>query len=188
MRQERKEQLEAQKEQAEHQAATQAATSMAAEKVQKRLQNPDFLDQLQDPDVDTEQYQFVENLMGPRLSGQHILGNLSEEHEERNRWALEAAQERLITEGNPGRLCKGSLRKIAAGVHRREDRDHVQSELTTDERRVIRDAHDVAERMTSLSIDGKGIDALTTATTVTKSEKQETEDSSLRERGANIFR
>lgn len=186
MRDERREQLEAQKEQAEHQAATQAATQAAQQKLQKRLENPDFLAQLKDPDVDSQEYDWIENEMGPRLSGAHILGSRSEEFEDDVKWAMEARQERMIAEGSPGRLCNGPLLKIAQGVHRRQDKT-VNEPMLTDERRVLRDAHDVATQMASLSIDSKGIDALTTATTVTKREESTEEDRSLSERGANLF-
>jgi multidrug efflux pump subunit AcrA (membrane-fusion protein) len=186
MRDERREQLEAQKEQAEHQAATQAATQAAQKQLQKRLENPDFLAQLQDPDVDSQEYDWVSNEMGPRLSGAHILGRRSEDFESDAKWANEVRQERMIAEASPGRLCKGPLLKIAQGTHRRSDVD-VTERMTQDERRVLRDAHDVATNMASLSIESKGIDALTTATTVTKREKSESGTKSISERAGSLF-
>jgi hypothetical protein len=78
----------------------------------------------------------------------------------------------VVAERESGRLCNGRRLEIAQRVHRRDDKT-AQGQLTIDEKRAVRNAFQAVTDYKSLAIQGKGIDALTTATTVTKRETNE---------------
>lgn len=180
---ERHQQLEDQKqiniEQKAGSAAAQAAATATHRKLQERKQNPEFFSQLRNLGIDTSEYPWIAARLGPLQAGAHLIGNRSERYENETRWLDQNRGERVIAEGKPGRLCKGRIRAIAQGVHDREDKE-VVSEMTVDEKRVVRDAMEAITNFKTLSIENTGLSSLTDATTVTKSEKTEQESSRKR--------
>jgi hypothetical protein len=184
------EQLEQRLEYENERTASQQAASTAAKaanrKVQKRLENPEFFQQLRDPDVDSEKFDWVEQDLGPLFSGAHLIGNRDEQYEREAKWTNMAEAERIIAEGKPGRLCKGPLLEIAQQVHRRPDKSATDP-YSLDERRVIRDAFEASTSLKSLSVDAKGLESVTTATAVHKTETNEETEKSMKERGASFL-
>lgn len=191
-RQQLREQNELYKDRQSHQVAAQ----MAAED-KRHLKNPEFLKQLQDPDVDTDLWDWIEDEMGPTLSGAHILGNRSEHYEEQQELLNRNKVERTIAEREPGRLLKENplLNALAQGIRgTKEWPDPTQNPayrepLTSRKQRVIRDTGEVMTNRETLSIDARGLDAVATATvenrTVSNEEKQK---QGIRGKVGEVFR
>ena len=167
------------------------------QEIQKRKFNPEFLSQLQDADVDTERFPWLENEFGPVFSGGHILGNRQRTFERQQEYLNANKAERYIAERTPGRLLKRHPKLLALwqGV----DETDATGDPTTHpdynkpidqqmERRVARDAMEVATTRQSLSVDGKGVDSVTTATTENRTvASDESDSSSVRERIAGFL-
>lgn len=133
--------------------------------------NPQFLDQLQNFDLDSEEFPEISSELGPIGSGAAILGNRPEEYENRRRWLNENIGERLIAEGEPGRLCKGKLLELAHGVHKRDGKSPPEPR-TLDERRALRSALQRITNVETLSIQARLLRSLTESVAVTKTEGQ----------------
>jgi hypothetical protein len=168
--------------QAEGQAMN-AATNAARQTINKRVQNPQFFAQLRDIDFPAEgdEYDWLESEIGPETSGAHLVGNRSGDYEQWVRWGNANKAERMAAEGTPGRLCKGSTLAIAQGTHERTDKER-RDPYTRDERRAIRSAYEAITNYQSLAVGARGLRSVTQATAVSKIEKQEQPDQSLRAR------
>lgn len=174
-----------------------AATQIAAEEAQHRVKNPEFLKQLQDPDVDSDLWNWVEDELGPPLSGAHILGNRSEHFEEQQSLLNRNKAQRMVAERSPGRLLREHPRLLALAQGIRGTKQHpdptkhpeFRDPLTPRKERVIRDAAEVMTNRQTLSIDGAGLDATANATvenrTVTNEERDE---GGLKSRAKEVFR
>lgn len=149
-----------------------AATQMAATQASHYIQNPEFLKQLQDPDVDTDLYDWLEDELAALLSGAHILGQRGEHYEDERSLLNRNVVERLIAERTPGRLLAENPRMYALaqgiqGTAQYPDpttNPKYREPLTSRKRRVIRDVAEVLTTRQSLSIGGAGVDAVATAT------------------------
>jgi len=160
------------------------AASMAAEKQQETIQNPEFLKQLQDPDANTDLWDWVEDEIGPPLSGAHILGNRDDHYEEQQELLNRNLVERLIAERTPGRLLRENPRMLALaqgiqGTPQYPDptnNPRYRAPLTSRKKRVLRQAAEIITQRQSLSIDAEGLNAASTATvenrTVTNEEQE----------------
>jgi len=186
-----KEQVNAQKQLNEQQHRQQLeeqsqriAASMAAEKQKETVQNPEFLKQLQDPDADTDLWDWVEDEIGPPLSGAHILGNRSDHYEEQQELLNRNLVERLITERTPGRLLreKPHLLALAQGIQGTseypEPTEHPEfrAPLTSRKKRVIRQVAEIITQRQTLSIEGEGLTAASTATVENRTVTNEEQD------------
>ena len=158
--------------------ASKAATQLATQQAQETTKNPEFLDKLRDPDVNnSELYNWLEDEIGPALSGAHIIANRGPAYEQEIKWLNLNKSERIIAEGNPGRLCSDSILAVAQGVVGRPDKD-VVTKRTQDERRVVRDAMDVATSLQSLGVENRGLKAVSEVTTSTEVKRNEETQSS----------
>lgn len=176
-------------EQREHLAAegaSQMATQAAHQQVAERLENPEFFDKLRDLDADTDEYAWVEDELGPAGAGAHIIGNRGPDYERVVEWSTRAAAERHITEGNPGRLVDEDRRQLA-GPSGRDDVEPTPA-FATDERRAVRDGYQAVMALRSLAVENTGLKSVSEATAVSKVEKNEQDNSSRRERAANLFK
>jgi hypothetical protein len=154
--------------------AMSAAVRGAMSKQVEQYQNPDFLRTIQNPDVDTDVYDWVRDELGPALSGSHILGERPRSYADVADLLEQNAAERVITEGNPGRFLREDPELLAIaqrvnGVDDPEFREPVGSR----ERRVIRGAHDVAAQRKTMSIGGAGRDTVGTVQTEQKTNRDE---------------
>jgi hypothetical protein len=169
----REKEIGRQQETASGQAAGQAAVRASHSSLEERKQNPEFLDRLRDLGLDTREFPRMTSRLGPLQADSHLIGNRAESYEREIKWLDQNRAERIITEAEHGRLCKGVRREIAHRVAFRDDKDQAAPRMTLDEKRAIRNAMQAVTDYKSLAIGGKGIDALTTATTVTKRETNE---------------
>lgn len=166
-------------------AAAATAGQQVAKKTSRRKQNPHFFKQLQELGLDTDEYPWIEARLGPLQAGAHLIGNRSDEYEREAKWLDQNRGERIIAEGEPGRLCRGKLLSIAQRVHGRDDKERVDP-MTADERRVVRDAMEGITNFKTLSIENTGLSSVTDATTVQKSEES-TEEQSMAERTSRFI-
>jgi hypothetical protein len=166
-----------------HSMAQEGASSVMRQtgsKVAERKQNPNFLDELQKSKVDTDRYDWVENEMGPLLSGSHILGVRSEGYVERQDLLNKAEAEIMAVEANPGRLLREnpSINAVMQdGVDSAEDPDY-RKPVTQTERRVLREATDVATNKQAMAKDGRGLDAVSKVTSESQVRRDEEEQAS----------
>jgi hypothetical protein len=156
----------------EHKRQKDTAAAKAAlhdQRDQSLSLNPGFLAQLQDFDLDGSEHP-VTQILGPLDSGAAILGNREEAYENQQRWLNQNRAERMVTEGNPGRLCRGRLRQLAWHVHERDEKDP-PALRSPDEKRAIRDAMERITNVESLSKDARLLRALTESVAVTRTEE-----------------
>jgi len=178
------------REKSAEQVADRIGIQTQQKEVSKRQFNPNFLEKLQDADIDTDKHPWLEGELGPDASGAHILGNRNRQHEERQLWLNENKAERAIAERSPGRLLRrhDMLHALWQGMDSADDPEYHAPIHRQDERRDMRAAYDVATTMQSLAVGGKGIDAVTTATTENRTVNQRDDESqTVREKIAGMM-
>lgn len=194
---EKQEYLDQQQQNSIEQQSHATAVKAAAQKEEKHLHNPEFLGQLQDPDADTELWDWVEDELGPLLSGAHILGQRGDHYEEQQELLNRNVVQRLVAERTPGRLLKENPRMLAQAQGfsgGRENPDPTQHKefrepLTSRKKRVLRDTAEIITNRQSLSIGGRGVDAVSTATVENRTVTNEREESSATtERLKGVFK
>jgi hypothetical protein len=159
-------------------AAAQASQQMASSAIEERLQNPEFLDKIQDPDADSDLHDWVSDELGPLLSGAHVLGNREREGYERQiKWLGQNKAERLVTEANPGRLLKQHEDVLQVFQSAKDDQELTQP-MRQEERRVMRDGMEVVTNRKSLAAGNTGLDSVTTATAENRVVQNKQEDTS----------
>lgn len=168
------------------QTAQDAAMRAASSQMEERIQNPDFLGELQDPKVDSEKHDWVEAELGPIFGGSKILGNRDpEQHPHRRMWLNLNKRERLVAEGSPGRLLREHPSMLA--ISQRKHPEHVANDdivepMNSEDRRVVRDGMEAATDYESMAAGGQGLEAVSTATTEARqvtNEQEESESSGL---------
>jgi hypothetical protein len=162
-----------------------------AEKISERKQNPNFLDELQKAKIDTERWDWIENEMAGKFAGAHILGNRSESYIERQDLLNMADAEIQLTERQPGRILRERPELLAV---MQDDVKHPESvdmrqPYSQEQKRVIREAADVATTRQSLAVDGKGLDAVSKITSESQVRKEDEEEASgLINKTKGVFR
>jgi hypothetical protein len=181
------------KEQQEHQAAVQ----MAAEESRRTVKNPQFLDQLQEADLNTDLFDDIQNQIGILASGSNIKGVRDENYAEQQDLLVKNAIERVIAERTPGRLLRENPRMhaIAQGLTGTKacpdptDHEDYREPVSSAGRRALRHAKDAIVNHQSLSIEGRGIDAVANATVERRSvDQSETEASGVTGRLKGVLR
>lgn len=167
-----------------HSTAVRAAMNKQIE----QYQNPDFLGAIQNPDVDTDVFNWLRDELGPALSGAHVLGERPQSYAEEADLLEQNAAERVIAEATPGRFLRRDeeLLAIAQDVNGPGD-PSFRGPVRSPERRAIRGAHDVAAQRKTMSIGGAGRDTVGTVQTETKSNKQSEEESTAGRISSRIF-
>jgi len=174
-----------------------AAASVAVEKQKERVENPEFLSQLQDEDVDTDVFDWVSDEYGPVFSGAHIIGNRGDHFEEQQEMLNRNKAERHTAERSPGRLLRENPRllALAQGIRGSEkypdptDHPEYRGPMTSRKKRVVRDAAEVATNRQTLSIDGRGLDSVANVTVENRSMQQEEKSGdSVASKATEVFR
>jgi hypothetical protein len=174
-----------------------AAVKMASKQQQHKVQNPEFLSQLQEADLDTDLHDWVEDEIGILASGSNMKGVRGEDYSFQQDLLVKNAIERVIAEGSPGRLLRENPRMYAQaqGIQATkscpdpcEHPDYIEP-ITSQQRRALRQAKEAIVNHRSLSIEGRGIDAVANATVERRSVKQnESEASGLAARAQGLLR
>lgn len=164
-------------EQTRQQAATQGLTANQRH-VDERKFNPSFLERIQDPDVDSEIHDWLVAEFPALFSGAHIVGQRQDHYEEQQEFLNRAKAERFITENDPGSLLQRhpSVAMSMDGETPESHHDAHAHALTTDERAVVRNGMEVATTRQSLAVGARGLRSVTTATSETRTVRQETDD------------
>jgi len=181
----------------QNQTEHQAGVRMATKEQQKTLQNPQFLQQLQEADVDTDLFDWLEDEIGVLMSGSTMKGVRGEHYAEQQELLVKNAIERVIAEHSPGRLLRENPRMHAQmqGVQATETYpepdEHPQytEPMTSKKRRALRQALEAIVNHQSLSIGGRGIDAVANATVERRNvQHDETEASGVTGRLRRVFK
>jgi len=197
MDQDLKERLEAQKTNQIAQQSQSAAVRAQMQDEQRRIKNPEFLKQLQEPDVDSDLWDWLEDEIGPALSGSHILGVRDESYEEQQHLLNRNKAERWVSERTPGRLLRENPHMLAQaqGVTGWRQSEGPESDpefrepLTSRKKRVLRAAAEVVTTKETMAIEGRGIDATSTATVENRTVTNEQQEAKgIKDRAAGVFR
>jgi len=184
------EETDAKKEISAFQSASEAATQSAVRSVEERRENPELADKIRDPDVDTDRHDGVEDEMGAFLSRQFAFGNRPSAYEEASELLAANYAERLIIEKTPGRLLREHplINAVMQRVDGADDPEFVEP-LQPGDLRSIYQAAAVGANIRSLAVNGKGIDALMTATVENRQVSTEhNEEQSARERARELIK
>ena len=190
-RDERRQHLTDQTEATLKQQGEQIGMQQQQSEIAQRKFNPGFYQEIADPDTDTDVWDWLQSELGPVLAKPHILGDRQREYVEESALLDMNKAERVIAEGEPGRLLKKNpeLHAFWQGCSGTDDPNYNAPFNHHDERRVVRDAMELATNRKSLSVGGRGLDALTKATTENNVRKDsEQQKSSLRERLTGVVR
>jgi hypothetical protein len=147
--------------------------------VEERKFNSSFLERIQDPDVDSEIHDWLRDEFPSLFSGAHILGQRSQEFEKQQEYLNRAKAEKFIAEENTG-----SLLRRHPDVHATMNGDDAtnagqyESEIGTDQKRVVRSSMEVATTRQSLAVGARGLRSVTTATSETRTVRQESDEDS----------
>ncbi|PCR89442.1 hypothetical protein [Natrinema ejinorense] len=176
-----REQQQRQREELQERSASSKQASRQAEQLVEETQSQEFLEEFRDADM----ADWIEEELGPELSQMFPIANESREDYRRHRWLNENRAERIVSEHDPGRLCRGPLLELAQGVHDRPDQAPRIGQ-TDQERRHVREAETAKTAMQSLGIEARGLRSVTEAVHTSRLEKTDEGDSgsSGRIRGA----
>lgn len=203
--------LEAQSDEQLAASGQQMALRQATEQQQQKLENGYFLNELRDPGLeDTEVFDWLEDEFPTWFSGAHAVTNRGHRWDEQADLKMMAKRERAYIEASPGRLLEDRPFLLATaqgaaspgpdayqrlrlpapeeGWRRRLAKEGVSTEyrepMTSPERRAVYGAAEVAADLMSLSRDGAGLNATTTATTETRVKRQQDEEQTASKVGA----
>lgn len=143
--------------------------------VDDRMFNTSFLERIQDPDVDGEIHDWLRDEFPSLFSGAHIIGQRAEHYEEQQEFLNRAKAERFVAERDTGSLLRRHP-GVLATMEGDDARDGEAFEMTTSQQRVVRAAMEVATTRQSLAVGARGLRSVTTATSETRTVRQETED------------
>lgn len=170
------------------QQARMEGISQNARHVDERKFNPSFLERIQEPDVDSELHDWLRDEFPSLFSGAQILGQRGQHFEQQQEFLNRAKAERFIAEKNAGSLLQRHP-DVAATMDGKPMGDAAAVELTTDQKRVVRSGMEVATTRQSLAVGARGLRSVTTATSETRTVRQETDDDSdgLLGRATGVF-
>jgi len=171
------EEAKAQIDEQTRQQTAQKGVSQNARHVDERKFNPSFLQRIQEADVDSEVHDWLQDEFPSLFSGAHIIGQRQEHYEEQQEFLNRAKAERFISEQTTGSLLRRHP-GVMATMEGEDAREAAVSEMTTDQKRVVRAAMEVATTRQSLSVGARGLRSVTTATSETRTVRQETDDES----------
>ena len=177
-----KEQLDNREEAQAHQQASQAAIREALEQ-QEREQ---LIEMLRDPGVRGAAAQDVAADYGVELAGLYALANEDEEDMRRHHHLSANKRERHVANRNPGRLCRGPIRELAAGTHR-DPGASAEAPLSTHDKRQLREVFDLKRALHSLGKGGEGLSSVSEITAETR-HVRDSEPSEERESGGVLNR
>lgn len=169
-----------------HMSGSQTAMWAAVEQQERKLENGHFLNELRDADLDSDLVDWIEDEVPTWFSGARAVSNRPESWDQEATLMMQSKRERVFAESNPGRLLRDRpyLLAIAQGQDRVDDR---RRPMSSDERRLLYGAAEVAADLMTLSKNAKGVESVTTATTESRV-KREDEEESTTEKAARFYK
>lgn len=164
---ERQEKQKRDQEELQAAAASSRVGAAHADQLVDEMRNEQFLDAIRETDFDS----WLEDELGPEISPVYAIANETQEDYRRHRFLNENRAERVISEHNPGRLCRGPLLELAQGINNKPDKA-VATHLSADEKRHIREAESAKTAMQSLGKEARGLRSITEAVTTTRVENE----------------
>lgn len=161
----------------------QAALQSSLRKQEEKIQNPNFLNELRKADLDSELADWIEDEYPSWFAGPRAVSNRGDDWDIQADLLTRNKRERAHAERNPGRLIKHKphLLAVAQGETDPPGRDpQPRDPLSSDERRIMYGAAEVAADLMALSKDKAGLEAVSTATTESRVQRREDEESSSR--------
>ena len=151
-------------------SSQQTAVDAAMRQYADIKRNPEFVEVLREVGIDSDKYDWVEDELGALTAGVHLLANRQENYRDYARLLNRNRVERKIAQHSPGRLCKGTTRKIAQRVHGRPDKSEREPFLA-DDRQQLRLAASAATAFQTLGVNAEGLSAVADVTTVSQVER-----------------
>jgi len=171
MENEEQQRMDAQARQQQQQAGLQANQR----KVEERTFNPSFFDRIQDPDVETDIFDWLEREFPALFAGSQIVGQRTEDFERQQEWLNRAKGMRYAVENSPGELLQRHP-GVLATMEGADSKTAVTQPITTGEKRALSNAMEVATTRQSLSVGARGLKSVTTATSETRTVRHDEDD------------
>ena len=150
-------------------SGAQAGIQTASRQQQHKIENQQFLNELRKADVDSEVFDWLESEFPSWFSGAHSVTNRSETWDKESDLLMMNKRERALAERNPGRLLRDRPMLLAIAQGNTGDaRPQPDQPMQSAGRRAVYGAAEVAADLMTLSKDGAGLEATTTATTETR--------------------
>jgi len=207
---ENQEQKEAARTQTESQAAAAAhevGIKSQARNVYDRKQNPQFYEKYTKSDLKkSEKWGHLVNEFSPWLADDHVLANRRQIHRQQREILNKTRAEQAVVGATPGvRLReKPLLNAVSQGVHPELDEvvpltaagqssititdDDYTEPMSAEERSAMDDVAEIATARQSMGVDQAGSEALTTATTESRTVREdETEKAGIRGSISGVF-
>lgn len=150
-------------------SGAQAGMQTASRHQEHKIENQQFLNELRKADIDSEVFGSIQQQYPSWFSGAHAVTNRGDDWDLESDLLMQNKRERAFAERNPGRLLEDRpmLLAIAQG-NTRDARPNPDNPMQSADRRAVYGAAEVAADLMTLSKDGAGLEATTTATTETR--------------------
>jgi len=145
------------------------------QEVASRQFDTSFFEQIRDADLETDVFDWLESEFPALFSGAQIVGQRGRHWEQQQEWLNRVKAIRYETEQTPGALLERhpSVRATMAGADAPED---INDPISTSEKRVLRNAMEVATTRQTLSVGARGLKSVTTATSETRTVRHDDGD------------
>lgn len=188
-------------------AAHEVGVRSQEQKISQRKHNPQFYDKFTSSSLkESEKWGHLINEFAPWLADDHVLANRRQIHRQQREILNRARAEQAIVGATPGSRLreKPLLNAIAQGIHPTleepipltaagqasieiTDPDYTDP-MTAEERSAMDDIAEIATARQSMGVDQSGSEALTTATTETRTVREdETEKTGIRGTISGVF-
>jgi hypothetical protein len=145
--------------------------------VDERKFNPSFLGRIQDADLESGAHPWVTTEFPALFSGAQIVGQRDESFERQQEFLNRSKAEKFIVERSAGDLLQRHP-DVHASMEGDIKPDDVKDPMSSDQRRVIRNAMELATTRQGLACGARGLRSVTTATSETRTVRKETDDDS----------
>ncbi|WP_435360402.1 hypothetical protein [Haloarchaeobius sp. DFWS5] len=142
------------------------------------MDQTDFLSALRNPDIESDEFDELEDILKPHLSGTLVTSYYDEDDRQSIKIHNMALTHRVLKERDRGRLCTGPFLEHAQGVDGRDDKA-VKERFTSDERRAVKAAlEEVRTAMQNLAIDHVGLSKTADTTVETRVQNMDSDGKS----------
>lgn len=145
-----------------------------------------FLSELRRVGIDSDNFHFLSNQLGPELADSHAIGNRSGDYEQVVKWRSLGKSMQHVSERDHSRHCQDNRDiALAEGTTDRPDRT-AQTDYTTEERRAVRSAYEAVANYQSLSVENRG-GQMVSETTVTAKRQTADDEKTTKEKAGGLL-